>query len=61
MGWVTKSRRMRWVGHVAGMGDRRGVHTVLVGRSDGKKRLGRPKRRWENNIEIDGMVGHGLD
>jgi len=46
---------MRWAGHVAGMGDRRGAHRVLVGRPDGKKQLGRPKRRWKDNIEVDGM------
>jgi hypothetical protein len=50
---VIKSRRMRWTGHVAHMGERRGVYRVLVGRSEGKRPLGRPKRRWEDNIKLD--------
>jgi hypothetical protein len=50
---VVKSRRMRWVGHVAHMGEERGVHRVLVGKPEGKRPLGRPRRRWEDNIEID--------
>jgi hypothetical protein len=45
---VIKSRRMRWVGHVARMGEGRGVYRALVGRPDGKRPLGRPRRRWEN-------------
>jgi len=48
-----KSRRMRWAGHVARMGERRGVYRVLVGKPEGKRPLGRPTRRWENNIEMD--------
>ena len=48
--WVVKSRRMRWAGHVAGMGEDRGVHRVLVGKPEGKRPLGRPRRRWEDNI-----------
>jgi len=47
---VVKSRRMRWAGHVASMGERRGVHRFLVGISEGKKPLERPRRRWEDNI-----------
>jgi hypothetical protein len=50
---VIKSRRMRWVGHVACMGDGRGVYGVLAGRSKGKRPLGRPSHRWENNIKMD--------
>jgi hypothetical protein len=50
---VVKSRRMRWAGHVALMGEYRGVHRVLVGKPDGKRPLGRPKRRWEDNIKMD--------
>jgi hypothetical protein len=42
---VVKSRRMRWAGHVARMGKRRGVHRVLVGKPEGKRPLGRPRRR----------------
>ena len=43
---VVKSRRMRWVGHVARMGEGRGVHRVLIGKPEGKRPLGRPRRRW---------------
>jgi hypothetical protein len=50
---VVKSRRMRWTGHVARKGEERGVHRVLVGKSGGKRRLGRPRRRWEDNIRMD--------
>jgi hypothetical protein len=50
---VIKSRRMRWTGHVARMGEGRGVYKVLVGRSEGKRPLGRPRRRWEDNIKMD--------
>jgi len=51
-GRVIKSRRMRWVGHVARMGERRGVCRVLVRRPEGKRPLGRPRRRWEDNIKM---------
>ena len=50
---VLKSRRMRWAGHVARMGEDRGVHRVLVGKSEGKRPLGRPRRIWEDNIKMD--------
>jgi len=50
---VVKSRRMSWAGHVARMGKGRGVHRVLVGKPEGKKPLGRPRRRWEDNIKMD--------
>jgi hypothetical protein len=50
---VTKSRRMRWAGHVARMRERRGLHRVLVGKPEGKRILERPRRRWEDNIEMD--------
>jgi hypothetical protein len=50
---VIKSRRMRWAGHVAGMEEGRGVYRVLVGRSEGKRPLGRPRRRWEDNIKME--------
>jgi len=50
---VIKSKRMRWAGHVARMGDRRGVYRVLVGKPDGKRPLGRPRRKWDDNIKID--------
>jgi len=49
---VTKLR-MRWVGHVARMGERRGVYRVLVGKPEGKRPLGRPRRRWEDSIKMD--------
>ena len=56
---------MRWAGHVARMGEGRGVHRVLVGKPEGKRPLGRPRRRWEDNIKMDlqevgrGFVGTG--
>ena len=50
--WVIKSKRMRWVGHVARMGERRGVYRVLVGEPEGKRPFGRPRRRWEDNIKM---------
>jgi len=50
---VVKSRRMRWAGHVARMGEDRGVHRVLVGKPEGKRPLGIPIRRWEDNIKMD--------
>ena len=50
---VVKSRRMRWAGHVARMGEDRGVQRVLVGMSEGKRPLGRPRLRWEDNIKMD--------
>jgi len=50
---VIKSRIMRWAEHVARMGERRGVNRVLVGKPEGKRPLGRPKRRWEDNIRMD--------
>jgi hypothetical protein len=50
---VIKSRRMRWAGHVARMGEGSSVYRVLVGRSEGKRQLGRPRRRWEDNIKTD--------
>ena len=50
---VVKSRRMRWAGHVARMEEDRGVHRVLVGKHEGKKPLGRPRRRWKDNIKMD--------
>ena len=44
---------MRWVGHVARMGEWRGVYSVLVGKPEGKRPLGRPRRRWEDNIKME--------
>ena len=51
--WVIKSRRMRWVGHMACMGEGRGVYRVLVGKPEGKRPLGRPRRRQVDNIRMD--------
>jgi hypothetical protein len=62
---AVKSRQMRWAGHVVRMGEERGVHRVLVGRPEGKRPLGRPRHRWEDNIKMDlqevgeGVVGTG--
>jgi len=61
---VVKSRRMRWEGHVARMGEGRGVYRVLVGKPEGKRLLVRPRRRWEDHIKMDlqevgGVVGTG--
>ena len=50
---VIKSRRMRWAGHVARMGEERGVYRVLVGKPEGRRPLGRPRRRWVYNIRMD--------
>ena len=50
---VIKSRRMRWAGHVAGIGEGSGVYRVLVGKPEGRRPMGRPRRRWEDNIKID--------
>ena len=51
--WVIKPRRMRWAGHVARMGEERGMYRVLVGKPEGKRPLGRPRRRWVDNIRMD--------
>jgi len=50
---VIKSRRMRWAGHVAPMGEMRGVYRVLVGKPWGTRPLGRPRHRWQGNIKMD--------
>jgi hypothetical protein len=55
---LIKSRRMKWAGHVARMGEGRGAYRVLVGRPEGKRPLGRHRRRWEDNIKMDlGEIG----
>jgi len=60
--WVVKSRRMRWAGHVAHMGEGRLMHRVLVRKPEGKRPVGRPRRRWENNIKMDLQeVGGGCE
>jgi len=50
---VIKSRRMRWAGHVARVGEERGVYRVLVEKPEGRRPLGRPRRRWADNIRMD--------
>ena len=50
---VIKSRRMGWAGHLACVGERRGVYRVLVGKPEGNRPLGKPRRRWEDNIRTD--------
>jgi hypothetical protein len=50
---VIKARGMRWAGHVVCMGEVRGAYNILVGRPEGRRPLGRPRRRWEDNIKMD--------
>jgi hypothetical protein len=50
---VMKSRILRWAGHVARMGERRGAYRTLVGKREGRRPLERPRRRWEDNIKMD--------
>ena len=50
---VIKSKRMRWAGHVARMGEKMGVYWVLVGKPEGRRPLGRTRRRWVDNIRMD--------
>jgi hypothetical protein len=50
---MIKSRRMRWAGHVARMGEKRNAYRILVGKPKGKRPLGRPRRRWVDNIKMD--------
>jgi hypothetical protein len=62
---IIKSRRMIWAGHVARMGEKRNAYRMLVVNPEGKRPLGRPRRRWVDNIkidlrEIDGMAWIGL-
>jgi hypothetical protein len=57
---IIKSRRMRWAGHVACMGEKRNAYILLVGKPEGKRPLGRPSRSWVDNIRMDlGEVGWG--
>ena len=61
---VIKSRRMRWAGHVARIGERRGVYRVLVGKPEVRRTLGGPRCKWEDNIKMDlqGVgCGGGMD
>jgi hypothetical protein len=61
---IIKSWRMRWAGHVARMGEKRNVYRLFVGKPDGKRPLGRPRRRWIDNIKMDlleiGVLWTGL-
>jgi len=60
---VIKSRRMRWAGHVGHMEEKRGLYRVLMGKSEGRRPLGRPRRRWEDFIKMgfQEVVCRGLD
>jgi hypothetical protein len=50
---VIKARRMRWAGHMVRMGEVRGACNIFVGKPDGRRPLGRPSRRWEDNIKMN--------
>jgi hypothetical protein len=50
---IIKLRRMRWAGHVAGRGEKRNAYRILVGKPEGKRPLGRPRRMWVDNIKMD--------
>jgi hypothetical protein len=54
---VIKLRRLRWAGHVARVGERRGAYRALVGKPEGRRPLERPRRRWEDNIKMDQREG----
>jgi hypothetical protein len=57
---IIKSRRMRWAGHVAQMGEKKNAYRLLVGKPEGKRPLGRPRRRWVDNIKMDVLeIGWG--
>jgi hypothetical protein len=60
---MIKSRRMRWAGHLARMGEKRNAYTIVVGKLGEKRPLGRPRRRWVDNIKMDlREIGwYGLD
>jgi hypothetical protein len=60
---MIKSRRMRWAGHVAWIGEKRNAYRILVRKPEGKRPLGRPRRRWEDNIKMDlrEIVWGGVD
>jgi hypothetical protein len=61
---MIQSRRMRWAGHIARMGEKENAYRILVGKPEGKRPLGRPRRRWVGNIKMDlreiGMVWIGF-
>jgi hypothetical protein len=60
---IMKSRKMRWAGHIARMGEKRNAYRLLVGKPEGKRPLGRPRHRWVDNIKTDlGEIGwSGVD
>jgi hypothetical protein len=58
---VIKSRRMRWAGHVAHMGERRDAYRIFVWRPEGNRPLGRPRNRWEDNIKFTCEINRTLD
>jgi hypothetical protein len=60
---IITSRRMRWVGYVARMGEKRNAYSILVEKSEGKRPLGRPRRKWVDNIKMDlrEIVWNGMD
>jgi hypothetical protein len=53
---IMKSRRLRWAGHVARMGEKRNAYRMLVGKLEGKRPLGRPRRRWVDRVEWIGLI-----
>jgi hypothetical protein len=58
---IIKSRRMRWAGHVAQIGEKRNVYRLLVGKPEGRRPIGRPRRRWVDNIKMDLLeIGWGV-
>jgi hypothetical protein len=57
---IIKSRSIRWAGHVARMGDKRNVYRLLIGKTKGKRPLGRPRGRWIDNIKMD-LLERGLN
>ena len=57
---MIKSRRMRWAGHIARMEEGRSAFKILTGKPTGKRPLGRPRRRWEDNIRMD-LEGIGIN
>jgi hypothetical protein len=59
--WVIKSRRIRWAGHVARMGERQGAYRILVGKREGKRPLGRPRHSWDDNIKFICEIYRTLD
>jgi len=58
---VIKSRRMRWAGHLVSIGEKRGVYRVFVGKPEGKRPLGKRRRRWDNNIKMDLQIMDWID